>query len=58
MSFVLNYEEGGENTILNGDPASEVFLTETPGGTPWVGERDLSTDVDAVLPCEGGGYEQ
>ncbi len=34
VSFVLNYEEGGENTILNGDPASEVFLTETPGGTP------------------------
>ena len=32
VSFVLNYEEGGENTILNGDAASEVFLTETPGG--------------------------
>jgi putative urate catabolism protein len=44
VSFVLNYEEGGENTILNGDPASEVFLTETPGGAPWVGERDLSTE--------------
>jgi putative urate catabolism protein len=44
VSFVLNYEEGGENTILNGDLASEVFLTETPGGTPWVGERDLSTE--------------
>ena len=34
VSFVLNYEEGGENTILNGDAGSEVFLTETPGGTP------------------------
>jgi putative urate catabolism protein len=44
VSFVLNYEEGGENTLLNGDAASEVFLTETPGGTPWVGERDLSTE--------------
>ncbi len=44
VSFVLNYEEGGENTILNGDPASEVFLTETPGGTPLVGERDYSTE--------------
>ena len=41
VSFVLNYEEGGENTILNGDAASEVFLTETPGGTPIVGGRDL-----------------
>ena len=44
VSFVLNYEEGGENTILNGDAASEVFLTETPGGAPWVGERDFSTE--------------
>jgi len=44
VSFVLNYEEGGENTILNGDPASEVFLTETPGGTPIVGGRDLSVE--------------
>ncbi|KAJ3124111.1 hypothetical protein HK098_001380 [Nowakowskiella sp. JEL0407] len=34
ISFVVNYEEGGENTISNGDPASEVFLNETPGGTP------------------------
>ncbi len=25
-------------------PASEVFLTETPGGTPIVGGRDLSTE--------------
>ena len=38
VSFVLNYEEGGENTILNGDAASEVFLTETPGGTPILGK--------------------
>src|SRR4051812_49541297 len=44
VSFVLNYEEGGENTILNGDPASGVFLTETPGGTPIVGGRDLSVE--------------
>lgn len=44
VSFVLNYEEGGENTILNGDAASEVFLTETPGGTPFAGARDLSTE--------------
>src|SRR5262249_32965769 len=44
VSFVLNYEEGGENTILNGDAGSEVFLTETPGGTPIMGGRDLSTE--------------
>jgi putative urate catabolism protein len=44
VSFVVNYEEGGENTILNGDKASEVYLTEVPGGTPLQGERDLSTE--------------
>src|SRR5258705_1992322 len=44
VSFVLNYEEGGENTILIGDAASEVFLTETRGGTPVQGGRDLSTE--------------
>jgi hypothetical protein len=31
INFVVNYEEGGENTILNGDSFSEVFLSETPG---------------------------
>src|SRR5262249_16887095 len=27
VQFVLNYEEGGENSILHGDPASEAFLS-------------------------------
>ena len=44
VSFVLNYEEGGENTVLNGDAASETFLSETPGGTPIEGGRDLSIE--------------
>ncbi|WIM12249.1 allantoinase PuuE [Enhydrobacter sp.] len=44
VSFVLNYEEGGENTILNGDAGSEIYLTETPGGVPLQGARDLSTE--------------
>ena len=44
VQFVLNYEEGGENTVLNGDAASEVYLTEVPGGTPRIGARDLSTE--------------
>ncbi len=35
VSFVLNYEEGGENTIVNGDPTSEVFLSDTLGGSPF-----------------------
>ncbi|EPQ32142.1 uncharacterized protein PFL1_00339 [Pseudozyma flocculosa PF-1] len=28
LSFVVNYEEGGENTTLNGDEFSELYLTE------------------------------
>jgi putative urate catabolism protein len=44
VQFVLNYEEGGENTVLNGDPGSEIYLTEVPGGQPVMGARDLSTE--------------
>ena len=28
VSFVLNYEEGGERTILDGDTESESYLAE------------------------------
>lgn len=28
VQFVLNYEEGGENSVLHGDPTSETFLSE------------------------------
>ncbi|MBP6720163.1 MAG: allantoinase, partial [Rhodoferax sp.] len=28
VQFVLNFEEGGENTVLHGDPGSEQFLSE------------------------------
>ena len=33
LQFVLNYEEGGENCVLHGDPASETFLSEIIGAT-------------------------
>ncbi|MBV2359013.1 allantoinase PuuE [Thalassococcus sp. CAU 1522] len=39
VQFVLNYEEGGENCLLHGDAASEAFLSDIPGATPWQGER-------------------
>ena len=44
LSFVLNYEEGGENTPLEGDPASEAFLHEVVGAPPTVGRRNLNTE--------------
>ncbi|HTV50703.1 MAG TPA: allantoinase PuuE [Steroidobacteraceae bacterium] len=31
VQFVLNYEEGAERCVLDGDPASEVFLSEIIG---------------------------
>jgi len=31
VQFVLNYEEGGENSVLHGDRASETFLSEIVG---------------------------
>jgi OHCU decarboxylase len=39
VQFVLNYEEGGENCTLHGDPASEAFLSEIVGAQAWPGQR-------------------
>ncbi len=39
VQIVLNYEEGGENNVLHGDPASEAFLSEITGAAPWPGQR-------------------
>ncbi|MBC7158081.1 MAG: allantoinase PuuE [Rhodobacteraceae bacterium] len=39
ISLVLNYEEGGENSVLHGDAASEAFLSDIAGAQPWPGQR-------------------
>ena len=44
LSLVLNYEEGGENTPLEGDPASEAYLHEVIGAPATVGRRNLNTE--------------
>ena len=44
LQFVLNYEEGGENCVLHGDPASEAFLSEIVGAAPCPGQRHLSME--------------
>src|SRR3954467_12625335 len=31
VNFVVNYEEGAENSVLNGDRGSEAFLSEMVG---------------------------
>jgi putative urate catabolism protein len=44
ISFVLNYEEGAENSILHGDPASEFFLSEIVNAEPIAGMRHVSME--------------
>ena len=39
VQIVVNYEEGGENNVLHGDPASEAFLSEIVGAAAWEGQR-------------------
>lgn len=39
IQIVLNYEEGGEHSILHGDPSSEAFLSEIVGAAAWPDQR-------------------
>ena len=39
VQIVLNYEEGAENCILNGDKNSEIFLSEIIGAKPIKGRH-------------------
>ena len=41
LQIVMNYEEGSEYAIGEGDPVSETYLTEVPGATVGPGKRDL-----------------
>lgn len=43
VQFVLNYEEGGENCVLHGDPASEQFLSDIIGAPAYTA-RHLSME--------------
>jgi len=44
LQFVLNYEEGGESSILHGDKASEAFLSEIVAAQPLEGARHMSME--------------
>lgn len=44
LSFVLNYEEGGERSILHGDHESEAFLSEMVAAQPLAGQRNMSME--------------
>ena len=44
LNFVVNYEEGGENSVLHGDAASEAYLTEIVGISPLQNQRNLTIE--------------
>jgi putative urate catabolism protein len=44
LQFVVNFEEGGENSILHGDAASEAFLSDVLGAAPWPGQRHMNVE--------------
>lgn len=57
VQFVVNYEEGAENCVLNGDAGSEAFLSKwsvrkrTPVRAPWQWKACTNT---AAAPVSGG----
>jgi putative urate catabolism protein len=44
LQFVLNYEEGAENSVLHGDAGSETFLSEIVGAASFKGARHMSME--------------
>ncbi|MFD2179732.1 allantoinase PuuE [Veronia pacifica] len=44
VSFVLNYEEGGERCVLHGDRESEAFLSEIVAAQPLQQKRHISME--------------
>lgn len=44
VQFVVNYEEGGESSVLHGDATSEAFLSEIVGATPIEGQRHMNME--------------
>lgn len=44
LQFVVNYEEGGESSVLHGDGASEAFLSEIIGAQPWPRQRHMNME--------------
>ena len=44
VQFVVNYEEGAENSVLNGDAGSEAFLSEMVGAQSHAGMRAMAME--------------
>ncbi len=44
VQFVVNYEEGGENSVLHGDAGAETFLSDMVGAAPVPGQRHMAME--------------
>jgi putative urate catabolism protein len=44
LQIVMNWEEGGERSILHGDEGAETYLHEVPGTAPLAGVRNLQIE--------------
>ncbi|MEM5517683.1 allantoinase PuuE [Henriciella sp. AS95] len=44
VQFVVNYEEGAENNVINGDKGSEAFLSEMVGAGSHEGMRSMAME--------------
>ncbi len=44
VQFVLNYEEGGENSVQHGDESAEAFLSDMVGAVAVSGSRNMAME--------------
>ncbi|KAF2099749.1 glycoside hydrolase/deacetylase [Rhizodiscina lignyota] len=54
ISLCLNYEEGGEMTVLNGDPHAETMNWEKSGGPPFVNARQPNVESEYEYGSRSG----
>jgi len=55
VQFVINYEEGGEHSILHGDHHSEAWLTEEPAA-PLYNIRNISVETQYEYGTRAGWW--
>ncbi|OAL01214.1 chitin deacetylase 1 [Phaeosphaeriaceae sp. SRC1lsM3a] len=55
VSFVINYEEGGERSVMRGDGVSEISLREYPA-TQRINERDYSGESEFEYGSRAGWW--
>lgn len=56
VSFVINYEEGGERSVLSGDGVAETNLRENPLGAAKINERDYSGESEYEYGSRSGWW--